>query len=258
MDVTTRSEGEPYTPEGISALLLKRLAADAQIALGEEVRQVAITVPAYFSDPQRNATRQAGEIAGLDVVAIVNEPTAAAVAFGVEKNFEGTVLVYDLGGGTFDVTLLRVTQGEFDILRTDGDKNLGGFDFDNRIIAWMKEQFTERTGLTIDGDAAEASLRDRAEQAKHRLSTTEQAPIFVTYGGRNEKLVLMRSQFEAITETLLARTEMLLEEVVEDAGVSFSDIDKIILGRRIDPNAHGSSHGRSCRRKGPRPVGSSR
>ena len=223
------SEGEPYTPEGISALLLKRLAADAQIALGEEVRQVAITVPAYFSDPQRNATRQAGEIAGLDVVAIVNEPTAAAVAFGVEKNFEGTVLVYDLGGGTFDVTLLRVTQGEFDILRTDGDKNLGGFDFDNRIIAWMKEQFTERTGLTIDGDAAEASLRDRAEQAKHRLSTTEQAPIFVTYGGRNEKLVLMRSQFEAITETLLARTEMLLEEVVEDAGVSFSDIDKIIL-----------------------------
>jgi molecular chaperone DnaK len=223
------TEGEPYTAEGISALLLKKVAADAEIVLGEPVRQVAITVPAYFSDPQRNATRQAGEIAGLEVVAIVNEPTAAAVAFGVEKNFEGTVLVYDLGGGTFDVTLLRVTGGEFEILRTDGDKNLGGFDFDNKIIGWLKAQFTERTGLEIEGDAAEASLRDRAEQAKHRLSSSEQAPVFVGHGGRNEKLILTRTEFEAITEPLLARTQMLLEEVADEAGVPFSAIDKVIL-----------------------------
>lgn len=223
------TSGEPYTPEGISALILKRLAQDAATVLGEPVEQVVITVPAYFDDTQRTATKQAGEIAGLEVLSVINEPTAAAVSFGVERDFNGTVLVYDLGGGTFDVTLLRAHNGMFDIIRTDGDRNLGGFDFDNEIIKWAKAEFTGRTGLRIDDDHTEAQLRDRAEQAKHRLSTSEQAPFFVSAQGRNEKLVLTRDTFEELTESLLARTEMLVDDVIEAAGVARSAIDKVLL-----------------------------
>jgi len=157
---------------------------------------------------------------------VINEPTAAAVSFGVEHDFNGTVLVYDLGGGTFDVTLLAIQDGKFDILRTDGDKNLGGFDFDNAIIEWIKAEFAERTGAVVDDDA---QLRDRAEQAKHRLSQAERAPIFVSAAGRNERLILERGTFEQIVESLLAKTEMLVEEVVEDAGLSFAAIDKVLL-----------------------------
>jgi molecular chaperone DnaK len=223
------TNGESYTAEGISALILKRLSTDAATVLNDEIQQVVITVPAYFDDAQRNATKQAGRIAGLEVLSIVNEPTAAAVSFGVEKEFEGTVLVYDLGGGTFDVTLLRASQGVFDILRTDGDRNLGGFDFDNKIIQWTKEQFAERTGIELDGDTAEAELRERAEQAKYRLSSADQAPIFVSHGGRNEKLIITRAIFEELTSSLLARTEMLLEDVVDEAGIPMSSIDKVLL-----------------------------
>lgn len=220
--------GEPYTPEGISAIILKRLVSDANEVLGEEAKQVVITVPAYFDDSQRKATRDAGEIAGLEVLSVINEPTAAAVSFGVERNYSGTVLVYDLGGGTFDVTLLRATDGTFDIIRTDGDRNLGGFDFDNAIIRWIREEFAGLTGVVIDSEL-DVQLRDRAEQAKHRLSTSDQAPIFVSDGGRNEKLILTRTKFEEITDGLVARTKMLLEDVVEAAGLTFRDIDKVLL-----------------------------
>lgn len=221
--------GDPYTPEGVSAVILKRLAADAAMVLGEPVEEVVITVPAYFADAQRKATKDAADIAGLEVLSIINEPTAAAVSFGVDHDFEGTVLAYDLGGGTFDVTLLKAEGGEFDILRTDGDRNLGGFDFDNAIIQWIKAEFAAQTGEVIEGDELEAQLRDRAEQAKHRLSASEQAPIFVSAAGRNEKLILTRDKFEEITSSLLARTEMLVEDVVDGAGIGFDDIDKVLL-----------------------------
>lgn len=221
--------GDHYPAEGISALILKKLVADAELALGEPIDEVVITVPAYFNDAQRLATKQAGEIAGLTVQSVINEPTAAAISFAVERDFDGLVLVYDLGGGTFDVTLLRSAGGEFDIVHTAGDRNLGGFDFDNVIIAWAKEEFSKRTGLTLDSDEAEAMLRDRAEQAKHRLSTSEQAPLFVSAEGRNEKLVLTREQFETLAAGLLARTEMLVEEVVEESGVPLGQVDKVLL-----------------------------
>ena len=221
--------GDPYTPEGIAAIILKRITSDASQVLGEPVARVVITVPAYFDDTQRKATKDAGEIANLDVLSVINEPTAAAVSFGIEHDYAGTVLVYDLGGGTFDVTLLRTKQGEFDIIGTDGDRNLGGFDFDNAIINWIKAEFAAQTGVTIEGDELDAHLRDRAEQAKHRLSGSDQAPIFVSAGGRNEKLILTREKFEEITESLLARTQMLLEDVVDEAGLSFSSIDKVLL-----------------------------
>lgn len=221
--------GDAYTPEGVSAIILKRVASDAAQVLGEPVTRVVVTVPAYFDDTQRKATKDAGEIAGLEVLSVINEPTAAAVSYGIEHDFDGTILVYDLGGGTFDVTLLKSNLGDFDIIGTDGDRNLGGFDFDNAIINWIKAEFASQTGLTIEDDALEAQLRDRAEQAKHRLSNSDQAPIFVSAFGRNEKLVLTRDKFEEITEGLLARTRMLLEDVVDEAGIPFSQIDKVLL-----------------------------
>lgn len=221
--------GDSYTPEGISAVILKRLAADASQVLGEPVTEVVITVPAYFDDAQRKATKDAGEIAGLVVSSVINEPTAAAVSFGVEHDFSGTVLVYDLGGGTFDVTLLKAHDGTFDIVRTDGDRNLGGFDFDNAVIQWLKAEFAAQTGEAIEGDELEAQLRDRAEQAKHRLSQSDTAPIFMSAAGKNAKLILTRDKFEELTSNLLARTEMLVEDVVDGAGITFNDVDKVLL-----------------------------
>jgi molecular chaperone DnaK len=218
-----------YTPEEISAIILRRLAADASVALGEPVTDVLITVPAYFNEAQRTATRQAGEIAGLTVTGIINEPTAAAVSFGIESGFAGTALVYDLGGGTFDVTVLDCRDGSFEIRATDGDRNLGGFDFDNEIIEWARRQFQERTGVEVRGEQALADLRDRAEQAKHRLSVVEQAPIYVSYEGRSEKLVLTRDAFEEITRSLLVRTEYLMENAMEAAGLTAERIDKVLL-----------------------------
>lgn len=222
-------DGAHYTAEGISALILKKLCADAEMALGEGIDEVVITVPAYFNDSQRLATKQAGEIAGLKVGSVINEPTAAAISFAVERSFDGVLLVFDLGGGTFDVTLLRSRGGDFDIVHTAGDRNLGGFDFDNLIIAWARGEFRNRTGISLDGDEAEAMLRDRAEQAKHRLSSSEQAPLFVSAQGRNEKLILTRDEFERMAVGLLARTEMLVEEVIEESGVELSQIDKVLL-----------------------------
>lgn len=219
---------EEFNAESISALILKRLAADAELILGDKVTDVVITVPAYFNDAQRNATKQAGTIAGLNVLSIINEPTAAAVSFGVDTGFEGSVLVYDLGGGTFDVTLLRSQGGHFDILATDGDRNLGGFDFDNRIITWIKNEFEKATGVRL-ADDQDATLRDRAEQAKHRLTNAEQAPIMITAEGATAKLVLTRAEFERITESLLERTQILLEDVADAAGVQLSAVDKVLL-----------------------------
>lgn len=222
-------DGTEYTAEGISALILKKLVTDAAMSLGEPIDQVVITVPAYFNDAQRLATKQAGEIAGLTVGSVINEPTAAAISFAVDHDYSGTVLVYDLGGGTFDATLLKAADGKFDIVNSKGDRNLGGFDFDNRVMAWARDQFRQRTGIEIEGDEAEAMLRDRAEQAKHRLSSSEQAPMFVTYGGRNEKVVLTRAEFESLTASLLERTEYLVDEVIEESGISLAQIDKVLL-----------------------------
>lgn len=222
-------DGTRYAAEGVSALILKKLVTDAERVLGEPITEVVITVPAYFNDAQRLATKQAGEIAGLTVQSVINEPTAAAISFAVERNFDGLVLVYDLGGGTFDVTLLRSRQGDFDIVHTAGDRNLGGFDFDNEIITWAKNEFSKRTGVMLDSNEEEAMLRDRAEQAKYRLSTSEQAPMFVTARGHNEKLILTRADFEQLTLGLLTRTESLVDEVIEESGVQLGQIDKVLL-----------------------------
>jgi molecular chaperone DnaK len=223
------SDDHHYRAEEISAIILRRVAADAAIVLGEPVTDAFITVPAYFDDAQRTATRQAGEIAGLHVTGVINEPTAAAVSFGIESGFTGTVLVYDLGGGTFDVTLLDCQEGLFNIRATEGDRNLGGFDFDNAIIRWAREQFLERTGIGIEDDLALADLRERAEDAKHRLSTKEQAQIHISHQGRTEKLELTRKQFEEITRSLMVRTEYLMEGVVETAGLKMPQVDKVLL-----------------------------
>ena len=223
------SAGAEYTAEAISAIILTRLAGDASLVLGETVHHVVVTVPAYFDEAQRNATRHAGAIAGLEVLAVVDEPTAAAVSFGLERDFEGTALVFDLGGGTFDVSMLRAAAGQFEIDRTEGDRNLGGFDFDNAIIGWAAQDFKRRTGIEVQSGPDLAQLRDRAEQAKHRLSTSAEVPIYVTADGRNEKLVLTRQTFEEISSSLLTRTEVLVEEVLETAGLVAADIDHVLL-----------------------------
>lgn len=218
-----------YGPEHISAFILKYLVDGASEALGEPVTDALITVPAYFDEGQRNATKQAGVIAGLNVLGVLNEPTAAAVSYGIDTGFEGTVLVYDLGGGTFDVTVMKSGRGVVDIVSTEGDRNLGGFDFDNVLIELVLREFVGRGGQPITDTAILAGLRERVEAAKLRLSTSASAPVFVSSDGMTEKIVITREQFESATIDLMLRTEYILENVVEAAGLRFADIDKVLL-----------------------------
>ena len=220
-----------YTAEEVSAVILKKLKNDAEIALGQPITDAVITVPAYFDDARRTATRQAGQIAGLNVLRVLNEPTAAAMSYGLSQKKNGTVLVYDLGGGTFDVTIMDINDGEFDVLATDGNRNLGGFDFDNRIAEYVFEQIKEQ-GIERDvrtDDALVAEIREKSEIAKKSLTTVAQATIMLTVDGKHVRIRITRDEFESRTEDLLNTTKELVEDAMESAGKSWSDIDHLLL-----------------------------
>ena len=228
------ANGHSYTAEEVSAVILKKLKNDAEIALGQPITDAVITVPAYFDDARRTATRQAGQIAGLNVLRVLNEPTAAAMSYGLSQKKNGTVLVYDLGGGTFDVTIMDINDGEFDVLATDGNRNLGGFDFDNRIAEYVFEQIKEQ-GIERDvrtDDALVAEIREKSEIAKKSLTTVAQATIMLTVDGKHVRIKITRDEFESRTEDLLNTTKELVEDAMESAGKSWSDIDERLQGVR--------------------------
>ncbi|MDQ0733198.1 Hsp70 family protein [Arthrobacter sp. B1I2] len=226
----TSTAGTTYTAEEISAIILRRLKEDAELALGEPVTDAVITVPAYFDDARRTATKHAGKIAGLNVLRVLNEPTAAALSFGLDTSAEGTVLVYDLGGGTFDVTLMRIGEGEFDVLGTDGDRNLGGFDFDNRLIEYIAGKVEEQGGPNLLDDPAQlAVLREKSEMAKRSLTTVAVTNVHVSAEGRPYRVQIERAEFERITMDLLRRTQDLTEHVLEEAGISWAQVDHVLL-----------------------------
>ena len=219
-----------YTAEEISALILKRLKEDAQVALGTEIRDAIITVPAYFNDAQRKATQDAGEIAGLNVVRIINEPTAAAIAYGIDQSKEQIIMVYDLGGGTFDVTIMKVSGGNIDVIATGGDKNLGGFNWDNRIMDYLEDKLKGVFDDDFLNDIVfNYDLREKAELAKKTLSSRDSAKVFLSYKGVSKSIDISINEFEEITKDLLDRTELMMEMTLEDANLSWSDIDKILL-----------------------------
>lgn len=224
------NDDEDYTAEEISALILRRMKDDAQTALNSEVVDAVITVPAYFNDAQRKATQDAGRIAGLNVLRIVNEPTAAALAYGLNTSEEQTILVYDLGGGTFDVTIMRVSMEEIDVLATGGDKNLGGFDWDNRVMNFLNEEFQKADGADLlDDPALTQDLRDKSEIAKKTLSSRDSTKVFLSAEGKNASISITRDDFERITGDLLDRTESLMEMTLEDARLEWVDINKVLL-----------------------------
>lgn len=224
------STGQEYTAEQVSAVILKRLKEDAEMALGRPCPDAVITVPAYFDDARRRATVDAGEIAGFTVLRVLNEPTAAALAYGLDESDAGTCLVYDLGGGTFDVTVLRIVEGVLDVASTTGDRNLGGFDWDNAMMRWVSEQVAEQGGPDLLEDARlEADLREKCEMAKRMLSSTEQARVFVSAAGRNFQILVTRQQFESLTAELLRRTHDMVDEALDDAGLSYADLDRVLL-----------------------------
>ena len=227
----TAPDGQVYRPEEVSALLLRRLVEDAEAALGEPVDAAVITVPAYFDDARRRATQHAGEIAGLRVLRVLNEPTAAALAYCVDHQLDGRLLVYDLGGGTFDVTVVDVEQGRrFTVRGTEGDRNLGGFDWDNALMRWVDARFQEAGGPPLLGDVdREAALRDRVEVCKHTLTTMPEATVLLSANGHTERVQVTRAQFDEVTAQLLYRTEVLVEGLLEDLDIDWDDIDHVLL-----------------------------
>ncbi len=229
-------DGKVYTPQEISAKILQKLKNDAEEFFGEEVTDAVITVPAYFNDAQRKATQEAGKIAGLNVLRIINEPTAAALAYGLDKKGEEKILVYDLGGGTFDVTVLEIGEGTFQVLSTDGNAFLGGDDFDQRIMEWLIEEFKSETGIDLSNDKmALQRLKDAAEQAKKELSTKEETEInlpFITADQTGPKHLvkkLTRAKFEAMIDDLLQETLTHIDTALNDAGLSKNEINEIVM-----------------------------
>jgi molecular chaperone DnaK len=228
--------GKQYAPEEISALVLRKLADDAAKFLGEKVTEAVITVPAYFNDAQRQATKDAGRIAGLEVLRIINEPTAAALAYGMDKKNQETVLVFDLGGGTFDVSVLEVGDGVVEVRATSGDGHLGGDDFDKRVVDWLAEEFKRDQGIDLRNDPqALQRLYEAAERAKVELSTTTQTQInlpFITAdasGPKHLNLSLTRSKFDQLTQDLVERTRGPVQQALSDAKLTADDIDEVIL-----------------------------
>jgi molecular chaperone DnaK len=228
--------GKPYAPEEISALVLRKLADDAGKYLGERVKEAVITVPAYFNDAQRQATKDAGQIAGLEVLRIINEPTAAALAYGLDKKGQETVLVFDLGGGTFDVSILDVGDGVVEVRATSGDGHLGGDDFDKRIVDWMADEFKKDQGIDLRSDPqALQRLYEGAERAKVELSSRTQTQInlpFITAdasGPKHLNMTLTRSKFEQLSADLIERTRGPVEQALADAKMTAGDIDEVIL-----------------------------
>ncbi|MBI5833124.1 MAG: molecular chaperone DnaK [Armatimonadetes bacterium] len=229
-------DGREYSPEEISAFILMKLKADAEAYLGDEVKQAVITVPAYFDDSQRTATKNAGEIAGLEVLRIINEPTAASLAYGLDKKTEETILVYDLGGGTFDVSVLEVGDGVFEVKSTSGDTQLGGDDFDTAVVNWLVKEFKGETGIELSGDpAAMQRLRTAAEKAKKELSSqtvTEINEPFIS--GTPEGPVhlvkeLSRARFDELTSDLVVRTRSPFDMALRDSGIAIGALDEVVL-----------------------------
>ena len=229
-------DGKDYTPQEISSMILRKLADDASNYLGEKVTSAVITVPAYFNDAQRQATKDAGKIAGLDVLRIVNEPTAAALAYGLEKDKAEKVLVFDLGGGTFDVSILEIGDGVHEVLSTSGDTHLGGDDFDQKVMDWICEEFKKQEGIDLTGDKqAMQRVKEAAEKAKCELSSVFETNInlpFITADANGPKhldLNLTRAKFEELSYDLLERCKKPVEQAISDAGISKSDINEVVL-----------------------------
>jgi len=235
-DAWVQANGQDYAPSEVSSFILRKLKEDAEAFLGEKVDKAVITVPAYFNDAQRQATKDAGKIAGLEVLRIINEPTAAALAYGLDKKESGTIAVYDLGGGTFDVSILEVGDGVFEVKSTNGDTFLGGEDFDQRIIDYIAEQFKKENGIDLRTDKlALQRMKEAAEKAKIELSSAAQTDInlpFVTAdasGPKHLNVKLSRSQFEGIVDDLIIKSIDPCKAALKDAGVTASDIDEVIL-----------------------------
>ncbi len=235
-DAWVQANGQDYAPSEVSSFILRKLKEDAEAFLGETVEKAVITVPAYFNDAQRQATKDAGKIAGLEVLRIINEPTAAALAYGLDKKESGTIAVYDLGGGTFDVSILEVGDGVFEVKSTNGDTFLGGEDFDQRIIDYIAEQFKKDNGIDLRSDKlALQRMKEAAEKAKIELSSAAQTDVnlpFVTAdasGPKHLNVKLTRSQYESLVDDLITKSIDPCKAALKDAGVSASDIDEVIL-----------------------------
>ena len=235
-DAAVEMAGQSHAPPEVAAMVLQKMKQDAESKLGSPVTQAVITVPAYFDDSQRNATKDAGRIAGLEVLRIINEPTAASLAYGLDKNTDQTIAVYDLGGGTFDITVLQIGDGVFEVMATNGDTHLGGDDFDQHIIDWIAEEFQREQGIDLKQDRmALQRLREAAERAKIELSTLMQTEInlpFITADASGPKHLIMtlsRSKLEQLVGTLVERTVEPCRQAISDAGVSASEIDEVVL-----------------------------
>ena len=229
-------DGKKYSPQQISAMILQKLKADAESYLGEKVTEAVITVPAYFNDAQRQATKDAGKIAGLDVKRIINEPTAAALAYGLDNEKEQKIMVYDLGGGTFDVSIIEIGDGVIEVLATNGDTHLGGDDFDNKIIQWMLDEFKKAEGVDLSGDKmAMQRLKEASEKAKKELSSAMTTNInlpFITAtaeGPKHFDMNLTRAKFDELTRDLVDKTAIPVQNAMKDAGLNYSDLGQVLL-----------------------------